>query len=255
MEDMQALQTDYYSMTARSLISLLKELQSTDSNFIKAKKLLLNWDLFLTASAVPASIYVEWERWLGKNLLKHMQLDKVQDEDLAFNTKKMIDLLNEPDKRLGENEVAVRDTLLVQSLQDAMQNLTEKLGSDMANWQYGQLKMKHVWIKHALSGEVNEMIQSAIDAGPVARGGNENSVNSTGSNMNQLTGASFRVLIDCSDWDLMKAINTPGQSGDIGSLHYKDLFELWSKDGYFPLYFTKEKIKAVKEKEITLSPK
>ena len=255
MEDMQALQTDYYSMTARSLISLLKELQSTDSNFIKAKKLLLEWDLFLTASSVPATVYVAWEHWLGANLLKQFQLDNIKGEDLEFNTKKMIDLLNEPDKRLGENVVAARDQLLISSLEDAMKELTLKLGSDMSNWQWGQLKMKHVWIKHALSNVVNEKVQSAIDAGPVARGGNENSVNSTGSSMNQMSGASFRVLIDCADWDLMKAINTPGQSGDPNSVHYKDLFDLWSKDEYFPLYFSKEKINSVKEKVLVLSPK
>jgi len=255
MEDMQALQTDYYSMTARSLISLLKELQSTDSNFIKAKKLLLEWDLFLKASSVAATVYVSWEHWLETNLLKQFQLDNIKGEDLEFNTKKMIDLLNEPDKRLGENVVAARDQLLVSSLEDAMKELTLKLGSDMSNWQWGQLKMKHVWIKHALSNVVNEKVQSAIDAGPVARGGNENSVNSTGSSMNQMSGASFRVLIDCADWDLMKAINTPGQSGDPNSVHYKDLFDLWSKDEYFSLYFSKEKINSVKEKVLVLSPK
>ena len=255
MDDMQALQTDYYSMPARLLIPLLKTVESSDSNFNKAKKLLMDWDLILSASSVPAAVYTEWERWLGNNLLKQFKLANVKNEYVEFNTKKMIDLLSKPDKRLGENFIAARDELVTISLLEAMNSLTHRLGTDISNWQYGQVKNKHVWIKHALSTLVNDSIQQKMNAGPVARGGNENSVNSTGSNMNQNSGASFRVLIDCADWNLMRAINTPGQSGDPNDSHYKDLFELWSKDQYFPLYFTKEKVKSVQEKVVILSVK
>ena len=75
----------------------------------------------------------------------------------------------------------------------------------MYHWQYGQVKNKHVCIRHTLSTLVNDSIQQKINSGLVARGGNGNSVNSTGSSMNQSAGASFRVLIDCADWDLMRA--------------------------------------------------
>ena len=255
MDDMQAMQTDYYSMPARQLIPLLKTVESPDSNFIQAKKMLMDWDFILSASSVPAAVYTEWEHWLGNNLLSQFWVDNVKDEYVEFNTKKMIDLLSKPDKRLGENFIAIRDELLKRSMQDAMKSLTDRLGPDILRWQYGQLRNKHVWIKHALSSIVNDSIQQKMNAGPVARGGNENSVNSTGSNMNQSAGASFRVLIDCADWDLMRAINTPGQSGDPNDPHYKDLFELWSRDQYFPLYFTKEKVRSVKEKVMILSAK
>jgi penicillin amidase len=36
-------------------------------------------------------------------------------------------------------------------------------------------------------------------------------------------GASFRMIVDVGRWDRSLAINTPGQSGDPGSPHYRDL--------------------------------
>ena len=52
----------------------------------------------------------------------------------------------------------------------------------------------------------------------------------------------------------MTATNAPGQSGDPESNHYKDLFKLWGKNQYFPLYFSKNKIQAVLEKQTFLMP-
>lgn len=251
MDDMQALQTDYYSMPARQLITLLNKVTSADEDFNKGKNLLQHWDAMLTVYAVPATVYAEWEHCLGNNLLKHLG---AENDYLEMNVEKMITLLTVPGTTLGTDFVNTRDALVIKSMKEAISNITAKLGADISNWQYGQLKMKHVWIKHPLSPQVDETLQQKLNAGPAIRGGYENSVNSTGSSLNQNFGASFRVLIDCSDWNQMRAINTPGQSGDPNSKHYKDLFELWSKDQYFPLYFTKEKIKTVVDKKLELLP-
>lgn len=250
IDDMQALQTDYYSMPARQLIPLLDKVTNVGSGFNIGKNLLQHWDMMMSASSVPATVYAEWERCLSNNLLKQLG---AENEYLDINLERMIDMLTSPGNLLGEDFNEVRDKLIIRSMEDAVANITAKLGTDTANWQYGQLKMKHVWIKHSLSPLVDETLQQKMNAGPAMRGGYENSVNSTGSSLNQNFGASFRVLIDCADWNLMRAINTPGQSGNPNSNHYKDLFKLWSRDQYFPLYFTKEKIKTVAENTIILS--
>jgi penicillin amidase len=226
-----------------------------DSNFTKAKAILQQWDFLMDTSSIAATVYAAWEQALGDNLLKKLQIDTVHDLSVEFNTKKMIDLLTNPTKIMGENPLPERDELLIQSLLDAINSVKEKLGADVTNWQYGQTNMKHILIKHPLSKIVNSSMQQLINAGPIARGGNENTVNSTTNNLNQTHGASFRVIIDCADWDLMTATNAPGQSGDPKSSHYKDLFELWGKNQYFPLYFSKSKIQSVLEKHTFLLPK
>jgi penicillin G amidase len=252
---MQVLQTDYYSLPAKQLIPLLKNISVTDSGAQKAKDLLVAWDLILSTSSVEASIYVEWENCLKKNLLKLIKLDTITGAALDFNTKKMIDILCGRETTLTGNFILPGDSILVQSLTDAMKRLTKKLGSDITKWQYGQEQMKHVLIRHPFSSFVNEEMRKKINLGPVPRGGNANTVNSTGNNLNQASGASFRIVIDCFDWDLTMATNSPGQNGDPQSSHYRDLFELWSRNQYFPLYFTKSKIERVMDNRIKLIPR
>ncbi|MDH3652361.1 MAG: penicillin acylase family protein, partial [Saprospiraceae bacterium] len=46
----------------------------------------------------------------------------------------------------------------------------------------------------------------------------------------------------------------PGQSGDPGDTHYDDLFDMWAKDQYFPLFFSRRKVESVQEKLIVLVP-
>jgi penicillin amidase len=114
--------------------------------------------------------------------------------------------------------------------------------------------MKHVFLKHPLSGLVQNERASELNIGPWPRGGDGNTVNSTGNNLNQDFGASFRILVDCADWDATRAINAPGQSGDPSSRHYKDLFEYWKENRYFPLYLSKEKVDAAKGSLLLLEP-
>lgn len=78
---------------------------------------------------------------------------------------------------------------------------------------------------------------------------------STGSLDNQVSGASFKFIADTQDWDKAVMINSPGQSGNPASPYYKNLFDLWANDQYFPAYYTKEKIKTVVAESILLKAK
>ena len=250
IEDMQSLQMDYYSMPARQLLPLLKKANSTDETVNKGKAILAEWDKVLSVVSVAASVYTTWVKFIEKELLLKLQLTNSN-----FNsTKKMIAILNDPATSWKNDAIAIRNKILTQALSDAMNELGDKLGSDTSKWQYGQQQMKHVLIKHPLNGLVNNKTPAGINLGPVPRGGDENTVNSTGATWNQAAGASFRVIIDCANWDLAVATNAPGQSGDPASSHYRDLFELWSGNKYFPMYYSRAKIKTVTESVLILKP-
>lgn len=49
-------------------------------------------------------------------------------------------------------------------------------------------------------------------------------------------------------------LNTPGQSGDPESPHYRDLFELWARGRYFPVAYSRAKVESVAETTSTLTP-
>jgi len=74
-----------------------------------------------------------------------------------------------------------------------------------------------------------------FDLKSVSRGGDANTVNATGgARFIQRSGASFREILDLSDWDKSVAINVPGQSAQPESPHYGDLLPLWAEGKILP---------------------
>jgi penicillin amidase len=76
----------------------------------------------------------------------------------------------------------------------------------------------------------------------------------TTNNDNQNAGATFRIVTDLADWDKAMFTNAPGQSGDVESPFYKNLFELWATDQHFPVYYSREKIEKVAKERLLLQP-
>jgi penicillin amidase len=62
------------------------------------------------------------------------------------------------------------------------------------------------------------------------------------SDFSVISGASFRMVIDVGNWDQSVTINTPGQSGDPYSPHYRDLAPLWASGEYVPLLYSREAV-------------
>jgi penicillin amidase len=62
------------------------------------------------------------------------------------------------------------------------------------------------------------------------------------------------MIVNTGDWDSAVGTNAPGQSGDPESPYYNNLFEDWAADRYFPLYFSKEKIKNATDHISRLKP-
>ena len=55
-------------------------------------------------------------------------------------------------------------------------------------------------------------------------------------------GATYRQIIDVSNWDNSLAVNVPGQSGQPESPYYGNLLTYWSKDDYFPMVFSRKAV-------------
>ena len=70
----------------------------------------------------------------------------------------------------------------------------------------------------------------------------------------QTAGASVRLVLDVGAWDNSMAINTPGQSLDPASPHYRDLFPLWAAGAYVPLRFSRAAVEADAETVMSLTP-
>ncbi len=253
--DVAQLQTDYLAIPARTLVPLLRELPINDNPVAEqARQMLLRWDFQMYKESVAAGIFKAWQDRLYSNV-KALYVPKEHTDLVSPPTLRIIEWLIFPDGRFGQQPVQARNELLVKSLKEAVYNLGQKLGKDIAKWQYGQLSYKHVLIKHPLSNVVKEDVRKILDVGPAPRGGYGFTVNQTGGRDNQTSGASFRLIVDTGDWDKTLGTNTPGQSGDPKSPHYRDLFDLWVKDQFFPVFYSRRKVEMVREVTLQLQPR
>lgn len=244
--DFMALQADYLSIPARTLVPLLKKLSSPANRTGQAMDYLRQWDYRLDPNSVAASIYVAWEGQLKLAIYQQKVPKTARPYLISLPTKRVYDALL--------SATPARDSLLLSSMDRAVAELSKRLGDDMGKWAYGQVKNKHITLTHPLSNLVDKTMRKKINLGPLIRGGYAETVNATSANLNQTHGASFRILVDTKDWDQTLGINSPGQSGNPDSPHYGDLFPIWAENKYFPVYFSKEKVKSVAEETTVLTP-
>ncbi len=254
MDDMQDLQVDYLSIPARTLVPLLDALDLSGKS-AEARNELDGWDLKLSSNSIEAAIYVAWENEIKTLAATKFIPASAKDMITSIQIKKLLDWLISPDERFGPNPILGRNQFLSEAFNNGIQYLEENLGTDINNWQYGQEKFKHTYMKHALSDLVNQEIKTKLNLGPLPRGGNGYTVGSTSENNRQSTGASFRMIVNTGDWDAAVSTNGPGQSGNPESPFYSNLFEPWAKDEYFPVYYSREKIISAAVNKTILNPK
>jgi len=252
LQDFIQLQTDYLSIPARNLVPLLRNLPCTDTSAEWARKQLLNWDFQLDKNSIAATLYDAWEREL-RNQMNLMVLPERARSLVTIQTYRLVEFLLLPDGQFGDNPTQERNTLLTKALSTALRNLETRLaGVPRSQWQYGQEKYKHVLIRHPLSSATNPELRKKLDHGPLPRGGGSQTVCNTSGTYNQTHGASFRLVVDTGNWDHCLATNSPGQSGNPDHPHYRNLFEMWVNDQYFPLFFSRGKIESVQYGKLNL---
>lgn len=245
------LQTDELSIPARQLLPLLQDLEAPDARTEQARRLLLDWDYVLSKQSIAAGIYVAWEGRLRRLVTEALVPNGVR---LRLSLRKAIETILVPPGELGLNPMQERDRILLDALSAAVAELTDKLGSDMNGWAWGQARYHHALLRHPLGEAVDDATRGLLEVGPLPRGGYGYTVNATGNGDNQTSGASFRIIVDTGDWDRAVGMNTPGQSGNPDDPHYRDLFESWANDRFFPVVYSRPRVEAATDRVYRLEP-
>lgn len=261
LTDMGALQSDVTSLPA---LELQKIVRSSPLGKDPSLRSFLKWDGRLSRNSKDAALYEVWIRELGKAVADRLTTQGKGGEYLrrryqALRPDALLAMLRSSTGRPSEAmgvcvlDVAARNRVLTESLNSARAQLAKLLGPDSAQWTWGKLHTMR--FRHSLDERPGA--RSLFDLGPLPRPGDGYTVNATsasGDSWEQAGGASYREILDTSDWDHSLAVNTPGQSGQPGSPHYSDLMHLWDEGHYFPLLYSRKAVEAAATDRLALEP-
>jgi len=253
--DSERLQYDELSLPARELAPLLVGLGASDPDVEAARRMLVDWDYVLSKESVAAAIFELWVTQLHRNVFALYVPPEARGVFGSGNRTLLISLVTSPDEAFGSDPIAGRNAVLMQSLAETVDALRLRLGPDISGWQWGNLH--HMTYEHQLSPAVSPQKQAILNVGPLPMGGDGFTVHNTGyrqSDFNQNTGASYREVADLANWDRSVTLNSPGQSGDPYSSHYRDLFPLWAEGRFVPMLFSRDRVMQAAEQIFVLRP-
>ena len=235
LADMGRMQLDHRSLRAANLAPALVELlrDSSESTIQQATEYLSAWDYEVSTTSVAATLFnLFFRKWTERVVLERFPADSA-----AFLSALAHGLAG---RLLQENRVSwfasesERRTAIERTMVQTLSDLRERLGEDMATWQWGRLHQMP--LKHVLSarGDLGQL----LDFGGEPVGGDMWTVGNTGCgpDFEAITGAGYRMLCDLSSSPpQLLAVDSQGQSGCPGSVHYADQLDDWLNGRYHVL--------------------
>jgi penicillin amidase len=251
IEQSMALQTDAVSTQARRVVALLKPLQSDDPATGDALFLLQGWDGEEQSDSAAAALYEVWvARHLGAASVAAATPQAARALVGQGQLEAVLGWLESP------QAAPVRDRILLSSLKAAVDDLAARLGPDKGGWTWGRLHRADFHAPAAALADPPTAAQMSVGPLPVpGSASTPRAATYRPGDFTQIAGASVRMVLDVGAWDNSMIINTPGQSGDPASPHYRDLFPLWAAGSYVPLRYSRAAVEADAETVLALTPR
>ena len=249
--DAMALQTDVTSDMARRAVAMLAGLAGRTADETAALDMVRGWDGTQGPDSAAAALY---EIWAGRHLpataITRLVPEPARAGFGATNIANVLPVLADG-ALLGPDPDAMRRAILLDSLGTAWAETRRLLGPAPANWRWGALH--HADFRPALpiAGREDERRVGPL---PVGGSGSTPMAMTYGNDFRVTAGASVRLVMDVGAWDNSMVINTPGQSGDPASPHYRDLFPRWASGNYVPFPWSRARVLSQAERIITVSP-
>lgn len=247
MTDAMALQNDVTSPFARRVVKLLGGIEGRTAAETGALTLLRGWDGELGAGSAAAALYEIWtRRHLPQAAVRAIVPEAAREAMGSASLAGVVQALED-----GKQPGDVKRGILLDSLGSAWAETARRLGPDPAQWRWGTLHLADFRPALAIPGRASEQ-----RVGPLGIGGGASTPNAASWSGDFLltAGPSVRLVMDVGAWDNSVAINTPGQSGDPASPHYRDLFARWAGGAYVPFVWSRARVLQEAERIIAVTP-
>ena len=244
IESFMQIQNDIFNKKAEIFLSYLRDIESVEESSQKGFALLKRWDMQMGKGAEPA-LYNVFLEVLSRNVFS----DELEEDYLSFNQKTrrkqagLLRLMSSPESSWWDDintpEVETWKDMINKSMKDAYESLTDKKGT-LEEWDWED--MHSLKFQHVL-GQVP--LFSFFNSGRFPVSGDRFTVKASFSENYETThGASYRLIVDLSDWTNSVCVLTSGQSGHFLSSHYDDQISLWLDGLYHPMLYRPEDIES-----------
>ena len=224
VEDFEHMQYDVVSLPAQRLQAVVRKTRPSRHPEIVDE--FLKWDARMTPDSRPALVFEMWITALPASVYPPEWKGRT---NLEFVLKTL---------EQKPNAHALDDSL-DRAIAEIEKNLPRK-----EDWKWGAVHTMQ-W-RHPLGVK-------SLNLPPTPRPGDANTVHASGGATGN-SGASYREILDVADWDRSMMTNTPGESGDPASKHYKDLLDDWTAGRYHPMPYTRKAVEAALDERIVLEP-
>jgi penicillin amidase len=265
-EDCKKMHANLDSLPGKDFVKLLENFESHDPDVQLALQLLRNWNFILTPDSIGGTIYEFALDEMIKVIFKPELGEKLAFEfagtgfhpllkattDFFHNALNMLfHLLKTPDSTWIQN-AGGKDEVINRSLKQSILYLRTTLGPNSKNWNWGNINK--ITFDHAMS--MQKPLDKIFNVGPYPIGGDRHTPNQQGSPYGDKSKKcwvpSYRQIVDLGDLSKSWVVYAPGQSGNLASTHYRDLFEYWYKIDYIPMLWTREQVEQNLEALLTL---
>jgi penicillin amidase len=259
--DIQAIQMDSSPAWAESVLPYVVELSTPDPRISQGIGALRGWDGRASRDSAGAALFEVFrihlvQETFSDDLGEHLFRRSQGDLMTALAT-----LLADPTSSWFDNrytpEIEDRDAILLASMEDAINELGDRLGNDMARWRWGDLHSA-TFENQSLGQSGIQPIEMIFNRGPVEADGTIGTVNNTGYDPNEPFAVeivpSYRQVIDLADFTRSVSIHTTGQSGHAFQPHYDDMIPMWRDGRYHAMMWGRGSIEGSAEAHLILTP-
>ncbi len=274
-EDMAMIQADQYALPAVEIVPHILSLQTNVPLEKAALDVLRTWNYILAPESAGAAVYATFLNKLevivfgamfgDDETLIHSYLGRGSSILAPVNgyasrgKPLLIRLLNDHDDSWFADSAIPNgprpwDAARSSAFTAAVEELREKLGNDISQWQYG--KIHQMTYNHVLG--MIKPLDKIFNRGPFPLGGDIDTVNMGASLPHQpetvITVPSFRQIVNLADMKASLSGHSPGQSGHPASKHYADFIKPWRKVKHHPMLFERSAIEANAEGILKMAP-
>jgi len=250
----RALQTDVTSLPVQRFRAAILSARAASPLAAEGQRLVREWDGALGVDSAAAAVYEAWlvrmcERTFRDKLGPSLYEQYLTDGRPTFA---LYDLIGSPSSTwfadLATGDAGDRDAIASQALEDAVRDLSRRLGATPTSWRWGDLHT--VSFEHPLSAA--KPLDVVLTIGPVRRPGDGYSPNNGAYSLLRpfalRSHPSERQIVDLADIDASLSIIPTGQSGQPYSPHWGDQTQLWANGGYKPMALSRERIGRIEGK-------